>query len=377
MIVSRPSQPIPRSWSHSIFLAGPTPRDPSVASWRPEAIEILERLGYDGVVFVPESEDGAQPSYDDQVEWERKMLDSADVIAFWIPREMGTLPGLTTNVEFGLYVRSGKVILGAPPGALSITYLEDSLNRDAQAPPRFTTLMGTMACAMSTHCMDTPVLKTGGLRHVPNNILKNPEFARWLSDLTSTGNRLDDLRVQWVNPLPNKDVPFAFSAMVKIWVDAEQRYKENEFITSRTDLVTIVMKHRDYFVLVEEFRSCYPRGKVLEFPSGSVEGDPKEQAVKEVMEETGLVLTVDRFTELDNRPMSATYSIHRNIVFGVILNRAEMEVCWEAAEHSIQFGADDEERTCVRVMTKEEVTSSDADWPTIGAMYRLIDLAGG
>lgn len=227
MIVSRPSQPIPRSWSHSIFLAGPTPRNPSVASWRPEAIEILERLGYDGVVFVPESEGGVQPSYDDQVEWERKMLDSADVIAFWIPREMGTMPGLTTNVEFGLYIRSGKVVLGAPPGALSITYLENSLGRDAQAPPRFTTLMGTMACAMSMHIMDTPVLKSGGLRHVPNNILKNPEFARWLSDLTSTGNRLDDFRVLWVNPLPNNDVPFAFSAMVKIWVDSEQRYKEN------------------------------------------------------------------------------------------------------------------------------------------------------
>lgn len=137
------------------------------------------------------------------------------------------------------------------------------------------------------------------------------------------------------------------------------------------------MKHRDYFVLVEEFRSCYPRGKVLEFPSGSVEGDPREQAVKEVMEETGLVLTVDRFTELDNRSMSATYSIHKNIVFGVILNRAELDVCREAARNSVRFGTDDEERTCVKVMTKEEVTSSDADWPTIGAMYRLIDLAGG
>lgn len=38
----------------SIFLAGPTLRKEIVKSWRPQAIEILEELGFDGVVYVPE-----------------------------------------------------------------------------------------------------------------------------------------------------------------------------------------------------------------------------------------------------------------------------------------------------------------------------------
>ena len=38
----------------SIFLAGPTPRDGNVISWRIEACKILEKLGFDGIVYVPE-----------------------------------------------------------------------------------------------------------------------------------------------------------------------------------------------------------------------------------------------------------------------------------------------------------------------------------
>lgn len=37
----------------SIFLAGPTPRERGVVSWRPEAINLLQQFGYNGAVFVP------------------------------------------------------------------------------------------------------------------------------------------------------------------------------------------------------------------------------------------------------------------------------------------------------------------------------------
>ena len=37
----------------SIFLAGPTPRGENVISWRTEACQLLENLGFDGVVYVP------------------------------------------------------------------------------------------------------------------------------------------------------------------------------------------------------------------------------------------------------------------------------------------------------------------------------------
>lgn len=118
MLVVYAKQPFPDRWSTALFLAGPTPRDPSVPSWRPEALAYLERRGFDGVVFVPEDASGEhRGDYIDQVEWERDGLRFADRIAFWVPRELTALPAFTTNVEFGRWAASGKAALGFPDGA--------------------------------------------------------------------------------------------------------------------------------------------------------------------------------------------------------------------------------------------------------------------
>jgi len=108
----------------SIFLAGPTPRDPATPSWRPEALRLLQALGFDGQVFVPEAADWAPHNhYDDQIQWEWEALNSATVVAFWVPRDLATMPALTTNVEFGLLVQSGKLVLGYPSAAPKMKYL--------------------------------------------------------------------------------------------------------------------------------------------------------------------------------------------------------------------------------------------------------------
>jgi hypothetical protein len=111
--------------SQSIFLAGPTPRSDNVKSWRPAAIEILEQLSFTGQVFVPECRDGRfHGSYLDQVEWEFKGLETCGVICLWMPRDMATLPGFTSNVEFGRFVGSGKLKYGRPDGAPHTKYLD-------------------------------------------------------------------------------------------------------------------------------------------------------------------------------------------------------------------------------------------------------------
>jgi hypothetical protein len=98
----------------SIFLAGPTPRDDNVSSWRPEALEILQKIGFKGSVFVPEDKSGKfHGNYDHQVQWEHDALEQATVIVFWIPRSE-KLPGFTTNDEWGYWKNSGKVVLGVP-----------------------------------------------------------------------------------------------------------------------------------------------------------------------------------------------------------------------------------------------------------------------
>lgn len=100
-----------------IFLAGPSHTDPA-QSWRPRAIELLEEHWLNGPVLnviSPESRGGVRAqSYLDQVRWENMARACADVVMFWIPRDLEHLPGFTTNVEFGMDVVAGRAVLGCP-----------------------------------------------------------------------------------------------------------------------------------------------------------------------------------------------------------------------------------------------------------------------
>ena len=115
----------------SIFLAGPTPRSPEVASWRPEALKALAEAGFDGTVYLPEPRSkGVSRSYDEQVGWETDALTAATCIMFWVPRDLAPdangyprMGALTTNVEFGAWMKSGKAVLGYPPAAQKMGYL--------------------------------------------------------------------------------------------------------------------------------------------------------------------------------------------------------------------------------------------------------------
>jgi hypothetical protein len=137
-------QPLPKS----IFLAGPTPRDLAVASWRPEAIRLLKNIGFDGYVFVPEAEDW-QPhdDYDGQIEWEWAGIERASTVLFWIPRHLIDMPAFTTNVEFGLTVASQKILLGFPPDAPKCKYLKALAER--YSVPVFSTLEDIVRAAVS------------------------------------------------------------------------------------------------------------------------------------------------------------------------------------------------------------------------------------
>ena len=109
----------------SIFLAGPTPRDKNTKSWRIDACKKLEELGFDGVVYVPEySTMKPKTDYVDQAMWERNALSEASVILFWVPRNLTDMPAFTTNVEFGYWLNTNKVIYGRPKDAAKIKYLD-------------------------------------------------------------------------------------------------------------------------------------------------------------------------------------------------------------------------------------------------------------
>ena len=122
----------------SIFLAGPTPRSKDTKSWRPEAVQILKELGFKGTVLVPERKDWSiQFDYTDQVDWEFAGLATSTVIVFWVPRDMTTMPALTTNVEFGFWtaLKPGAVVYGRPDNAASVRYLDWMYGRVAGKEP--------------------------------------------------------------------------------------------------------------------------------------------------------------------------------------------------------------------------------------------------
>lgn len=145
-------QPLPAA-GPSVFLAGPTPRSSEVASWRPAAVAEFERQWPGGEtlhLLIPETGAGEYAThYDDQVEWEWAGLDGASAILFWIPRDLRTLPGFTTNVEFGLYAASGRAVLGCPPDCPNPERNRYLLRLAARyAVPVADTLAGTVAAAL-------------------------------------------------------------------------------------------------------------------------------------------------------------------------------------------------------------------------------------
>ncbi|WP_405506390.1 nucleoside 2-deoxyribosyltransferase domain-containing protein [Streptomyces cyaneofuscatus] len=139
----------------SVFLAGPTPdKSNPVPSWRPTALQILsdQWVGPQALsALSPESRNGQRADrYETQVDWETDARASADAILFWIPRDLKTMPGFTTNVEFGLDVGTGRAVLGIPddcPNPERNRYLAYVARR--HGVPVCTTLADTVTAALS------------------------------------------------------------------------------------------------------------------------------------------------------------------------------------------------------------------------------------
>ncbi len=110
----------------SIVLCGPTPRDSHTLSWRPEALKIFEDLNFEGTVFVPEysSSSFRFNNHIEQLNWEREVYLNCSVMLFWVPRHFPDMLGLTTNVEFGYWLKSEKCIYGRPEYAERIGSLD-------------------------------------------------------------------------------------------------------------------------------------------------------------------------------------------------------------------------------------------------------------
>ena len=216
----------PITMKKSLFLAGPSPRNFDHLNWRTDALKILEDLGYDEVVFVPLPEDGQWPEqYEDQVDWETKYLHMADQIVFWVPRDLDTLPAFTTNVEFGAWCTSGKVVLGFPEQAPKMRYL--ACHAQEQGVPVAHDLRETLLFSLER--IGQGAERTEGEREIPLFIWKTKSFQNWYQAQQQVGNRLDGAKLLWTFRVgPEKTIPFLWALHVRLFIASEGRTKVNE-----------------------------------------------------------------------------------------------------------------------------------------------------
>jgi 8-oxo-dGTP pyrophosphatase MutT (NUDIX family) len=380
MRVFHSDEALPQEMTCSVFLMGPTPRTPDVPSWRIEALRILESSGFQGEVFVPEPRSGVWPEFAAQVAWEDAALHQADRILVWLPRDMGTLPGLTTNDEWGYWKGRdpARLVLGTPAEAQHVRYQQEYARR--LGIPNCTTLEETCKTAISI----TGTARRGGECQVPLHIWNTQAFQAWHAAQKTAGNVLSGARVEWVFRIKARIV-FSWALHVDVFVTAENRHKSNEVIIGRPDVSAVVLHYAGAdlldtdVVLVREFRSSArtPDGCIWELPSGSSmdSTQPAELvAAREVEEEIGLKIEPGALRRHESRQLLGTLSVHQAHLFSAPLD-AEQIAGLRAAENADEHHGEEaeSERTSVRVCKVRDILSdSRVDWSTLGMILAVL-----
>jgi 8-oxo-dGTP pyrophosphatase MutT (NUDIX family) len=394
-------QPFPTSVIKSIFLAGPSPRSLDEYDWRHDAVALLASMGFDGTVYLPvpsyrffdnvTDKDRAGWSYDDQIAWECEARKRADIIAFWVPRNIDItkenlgMPAFTTNFELGEDLHSNKVAYGRPATAAKCRYLDERV-RDKGLPVH-ETMEALFADILNR--LGEGAYRVGGETCVPLFIWNTPTFQTWLASHKALGNRLDDARVVSCY-VARSGFVFTYQMKVSVWVAAEERHKSNEIIFARPDVSAVVACHRDAagvlrIALVREFRSpvANDRGFVFELPGGSSPKpglDPALNASEELDEEAGLrIEEISRFRFVGVRQLVATLSLHRVHVYAVMLTDREFEQLQATSSSGEAFGlAETSERTYVEIASVDELFRLPVDYSTLGMVFealRVLDVA--
>lgn len=255
-------QPLPSSFHGSLYLAGPTPRDRSVPSWRLDALAILTRLGYDGTVFVPEDTEWGlrEDTFVPQVDWELAAMHRSDQIVFWIPRDLTVIegvqadasaadalrmPAFTTNIEFGFWLRDReRVVLGAPDDAAKNRYIETLADPTRYNIPVHRTLEAALGAAVKR--LGAGAFRTGGECGIPLHIWTTDQFQGWYRQRRVLGEHLADTRVEWVHAIGNG------SRRTLLWaIDVTIRYESTG--SERRALAVARFDSREHLFTVDQY----------------------------------------------------------------------------------------------------------------------------
>lgn len=375
-------EPFPASWSKSLFLAGPTPRSEDMPSWRPEALRLLEALGYDGTVLSPEDRGRSgcavtPETYEPQIRWEDEAMRRADAVVFWVPRDLKDFPAFTTNIEWGEQFDSGRVALGYPDGAPKMGYFKTKAAW--HRVPVAQTLDGTLRAAVAM--IGEGASREGGETCVPIDIWRTESFRNWHAAQKAAGNRLLDARILWTyRDARAPERLFFWAIEVDMHVGTEDRVFKDGVVIGRPDVAGTVLFGPDRgldteTVLVREFRpSASTSDGCVHEPANGSSWDglaPAELAVAETAEEIGASLNTDRLHGLGARQLMPTLCAHRAHAYVARLTEAELEAIRRRAGRPHGIVADGE-RTWIEIFTVREIIemrdprTRDLDWSTVG-----------
>lgn len=378
-------QPIPHRLSKSIFLAGTTIRNKEEGtSWRHEAITFLQNIGYDGVVFIPEFENANLNTtqnfdYSEQIEWEDKCMSISDKIVFWIARDLDKKTfGLTSNVEYGKFMNSGKVFLGFPKKADKMRYLEHyakKLNIPIYNDMKRLLIDVNESIGDGADRSGTNVL-------IPLDVWNHQGFKNWHKAVYDAGNSIDDIKTEYVKYIG--DNIFFITICAKIYIRDENRYKENDIAFIRSDISTCVLFRKDKndilnsdIVLVKEFRTPVNNvtGKVWEIAGGSsFKSDISafNIIVSEIQEELGISIDSERLIYHQARQLQSTTLTHKTHLYYCELNDAEIDYLI-SQKNVVKGNISETERTYTEVVKLSSILDTEVvDWSNLGQILLII-----
>lgn len=382
MTVVYSQEPFPKDEMKSIFLAGPVPRKEYELSWKNEALEILDSMGYNGVVYIPEDRNPEQKegNFDlqAQLDWEYTCMCACDAIVFWIPREMRSdfeMIGLTTNVEFGRFLNSNKLFCGCPDEAPRMEYLK-LISRDKYE--WHNTLEDTLKSVVQY--LGRGMYREDEEIKIPLHIYKSKQFQNWYKQQLNVGNYLTGFNMEYEFVMPKAKQMFLEIFHPSVYIAKEDRVKDNEFVVARTDMSYILAYYKkedimdSEIVLCEEFRSPINNNEemVFELPGGSSlnpNDDVLSTASKELEEETGLKLDKNRFEQVALKQSAATLCSHKIALFRVELTEEEINSLKK--DNSIHGVLEDTEQIHLHVMKVSEALNM-VDWTNTGMILNGI-----
>lgn len=123
MRIFSPDDIFVKDYKDLIFLAGPCPREHFENDWRIEAIDLFKKYNFSGDIANP-TNDHYDNNLFNQTNWEVETLYKSSLIFCWIPRDIKNKHyALTTNIEFGEFLDSNKIIVGFPDDSDNNDYL--------------------------------------------------------------------------------------------------------------------------------------------------------------------------------------------------------------------------------------------------------------